>query len=60
MGSIDNEQLVKSVELEMVINGKLGGYFKPTCGIHRGDPLSPLFFFVSEAMSSLIIYKNKK
>ncbi|CAL9011017.1 unnamed protein product [Prunus brigantina] len=46
--------LVKSVELAVVINGKLRSYFKPTCRIHQGDPLSPyLFLFVIEATSSL-------
>ncbi|BFG24870.1 hypothetical protein CerSpe_111440 [Prunus speciosa] len=33
------KSLVKSVELAVVINSKLGSYFKPTCGTHQDDTL---------------------
>ncbi|KAK5824413.1 hypothetical protein PVK06_019185 [Gossypium arboreum] len=47
---------ISTVSYTVNINGKRGDIFKPTRGLHQGDPLSPFLFLIcSKGLSSLII-----
>ena len=52
-GWIDNR--VSSAYFSILINGYAEGYFKTSCGLRQGDPLSPMpFVLVAEAFNVLM------
>ncbi|KAA3460258.1 reverse transcriptase [Gossypium australe] len=52
---------VTSVSYAVTINGNQGRIFKPTRGLHKGDPLSPFLFLIcSEGLSALMRTAKKK
>ncbi|BBN69405.1 RNA-directed DNA polymerase reverse transcriptase [Prunus dulcis] len=52
---------VSSVSYSFLVNGTLKGYLHPTCGVHRGDPLSPyLFLLCAEGLSALIAKQERE
>ncbi|XP_020417880.1 uncharacterized protein LOC109948629 [Prunus persica] len=52
---------VSSVSYSFLVNGTLKGYLHPTCGVHRGDPLSPyLFLLCAEGLSALIAKRERE
>ncbi|BBH01897.1 hypothetical protein Prudu_012301, partial [Prunus dulcis] len=49
------------VSYSFLVNGTLKGYLHPTCGVHRGDPLSPyLFLLCAEGLSALIAKQERE
>ena len=45
---------ISSVRFSVLINGSPEGFFDNSRGIWQGDPLSPLFVFVMEALSRML------
>ena len=46
---------VMSVRFSVRFNAQLLEAFAPSCGIRQGDPLSPHFMFVPEALSLVLL-----
>lgn len=45
-----------SISYSILLNGKMGPWFKPSHGLREGDPLSPfLFLFVMDVLSKMMI-----
>jgi hypothetical protein len=50
---------VETVSFSVRVNGQFSEFFKPTRGIHQGDPISPyLFLLCAEGLSSLIKFSG--
>ncbi|KAL6179328.1 hypothetical protein ACLB2K_050844 [Fragaria x ananassa] len=47
---------VTSVNYSIILNGKPGPWFTPSCGLRKGDPLSSfLFLFVNDVLSKMLL-----
>lgn len=47
-------RFISTVTYSVNVNDTMGRFFHPSCGLHQGDPFSPLLFlFCSEGISSL-------
>jgi hypothetical protein len=52
-------QIVMSGNTAININGKVGPYFRPSCGVRQGDPISPLLFNAAVDVLAEILEKAK-
>ena len=53
-------QLVSASSLVVLVNGAPSNFFKPSRGLHQGDPLLPILFIILEECIGRLIEKNKK
>ncbi len=53
-------QLVTTPSLAVLVNGSPSDFFKPTRGLHQGDPLSPILFIILAECIGRLMEKKKK
>jgi len=53
-------QLVTTPSLVVLVNGSPSDFFKPTRGLHQGDPLSPILFVILVECIGRLMEKKKK